>query len=164
MRLSTINTSLSTPVQARQNGGTVVYRGTTSGSTVTELFIDNQSSRRLVPDNRGAVLLRVLAIATNLTTGAQSIDNRLLSFNVSAAGVITQVNAVQFITGAGVTPAALANQLAVGTGSDNGLAFNIVAASGSTPAYIQVAARGAAGATVAWEVVVDYVETNANNG
>lgn len=170
MRFSTIPTSLSIPVQARQNGGSVVYRGMTTNATPTEVFIDNQSPRRLVPEPRSGGLIITKAIAYNVTDNTTLGSTHQTMFQVSAAGVITFVD--QDSTTGGVQDTALHAISLAGTragglvtlASDFGIGYDVVAASGSTPSYIRLQVRGAANKTVAWELVVDYVEATSTNG
>lgn len=171
MRFSTIPTSLTIPVQARQNGGSVVYRGITENATATELFIDNQNHRRLVPDPRSGGFLSIRAVAYNVTDNTTLAALTNVLFQVSSAGVITLVdqdsvtggaqdNVLSSVTTAGTR----AGALGVSVAADNGVAVDVVAASGSTPAFLRLRVRGAANKTISWEVVADYAESTSTNG
>ncbi len=171
MRYSTNSTSLAAPVLARQNGGTVVYRGTTVGNTATELFIDGQPGRRLVPDNRSGGILRLSAVAFNPVSISTGASVHQVLFQVSAAGVITLVD--QDSTTAGVQDNVLAAVTTAGTragalgtsvGADFGIQVDVVAATATAPAFLRLQVRGAASITLNWEVVVDYVEATSTNG
>lgn len=167
MRFSTVTTSFDTPTalaQGRTNTIDAVYRGTLVGNTATELLIDSVPGKRLVPDRNGAFQLLVQAIEYNATAGTVFTNVMVITGSVSAAGVITLQNNTSVIFGAGATPAALTNGLGVNVSADNGILFDVVAASGNTPAYIRLQARGAAGATTSWEVSVRALEvTGLNN-
>ncbi|XAI95092.1 hypothetical protein [Leptolyngbya phage Lbo-JY12] len=165
MRFSTVQTSFDTATaltQGRTNTIDVVYRGTLTGNTLTELTIDNIPGRRLVPDRAGAFSLLVQAVEYNVTSGAVFTNMMYVTGSVSAAGVITLQNNTSLMFGAGSVPAALTNGLGNG-GADNGFIFDVVAASGNTPAYLRLQARGAAGATTSWEITVRGVEVTALN-
>ena len=177
MRFSTDLTSLSTPVQPRQNGGSVVYRGVTTGNTATELFIDGQARRRLLPDTPAGGLIVARAVAYNVTDNTVLAGTINALFTMSSAGVLTLVD--QDSTTAGVqdnvlsaltTAGTRAGVLGVTVGADNGLQFDAVPAVGTpgapgfVPAYIRLRVRGLAARTVNWEVQADFVEANAFNG
>lgn len=171
MRFSTVPTSLTVPNQARQNGGQVVYRGVTTNATATELFIDQQPTRRLTPEPRVGGMLVVKAAAYNVTDNTVLAAMQFTNYQVSAAGVITLVdqdsvtggsqdNVLNAVTTAGTRVGALGQSVA----ADNGIQFDVVAASGSTPAFLRFQVRGAAGKTISWEVVVEFIEATVTNG
>lgn len=177
MRFSTDLTSLSTPVQPRQNGGSVVYRGVTTGNAATELFIDGQARRRLLPDTPAGGTIVARAVAYNVTDNAVLSGTINALFTMSSAGVLALVD--QDSTTAGVqdnvltaltTAGTRAGVLGVTVGADNGVQFDAVPAVGTpgtpgfVPAYIRLRVRGSASKTVTWEVQADFVEANAYNG
>lgn len=171
MRYTTQATSLAAPVLARQSGGTVVYRGTTTNAVATELFIDGQAGRRLVPDARSGGIMRLTVAAFNTATSAVLASFHQVLFQVSAAGVITLVDQDSVTGGsqdnvlvAATTAGTRAGALGVTVGADNGIQVDVVAATATAPAYLRVQVRGVVAQTVNWEVVVDYVEATAANG
>lgn len=171
MRFSTTPTSISSPVQARQNGGTVVYRGVTQDAATTELFIDQQAGRRLVPDNRSGGTLFIKATMYNITDNTVLSDARTMLYTTSSAGVIalsdldSGTGGVQSNVSYGLSGVTTrAGNLNINSTGGNGFLIDSVAASGSTPAYLRLQVTGAASKAVAWEIVVDFVEATAANG
>lgn len=171
MRYTTSATSIASPVLARQNGGTVVYRGSTNGNTPAELFIDGQVGRRLVPDARSGGILRATAAAINVANSNTTASVHQVLFQVSAAGVISLIDQDSVTGGAQdnvlvgvVTAGTRAGALNTSVGVDTGLQFDVVAATATAPAFLRLQARGLPGSVLNWEVVVDYVEATAANG
>lgn len=166
MRFSTVQTSFDTATaltQGRTNVIDLVYRGSTVGNTPTEVLIDGIPGKRLVPDRNSVVQLVVQAVQLH-ATGTARTSMMYVTATCNSAGVITIQNNTSVIFGAGATPAALTSPLGVNVSADNGILFDVVAASGNTPAYIRLQVRGEAGITASWEVAVRALEvTNLNN-
>lgn len=174
MRFSTIlDTFNGQGKNGRQNEITAAYRGVTSNATATELFLDGNASRRLVPDVPAGGILRFLACGYNATDNTTLYAETLVSFQVSAAGVITLVDQdsvtggaqdqpINAITIAGTRAGVLGNVVT----ADNGFFVDVVAASGTlgspnfVPAYLRLQVRGAANKTVLWEVWVSGLEVS----
>lgn len=166
MRFSTTIDTFNGPGKnGRQNEITAAYRGTTTDATPTELFIDGTSPRRLVPDFPSGGVLKVLVAGYNATDNAVSYAELVVSFFVSAAGVISltdqdgvtagsQDNPLVAITTAGTRAGALNNNVA----ADFGASVDVVAASGATPAYLRLRVRGSANKTFLWEAFVSGLE------
>lgn len=172
MRVSTIPTSLREPQQHRQNNGIVFYRGRTTDATQTELFIDGQPNRRLVHSTDSSFILLTLAIAHGPTAGGNTwhSEQRLLCRS-GATGTIAISdldNTTAGQQGVEVAGAVLGNAGAVtpkastlGTTGNYSISWTAVAASGTTPAYMQLRVIGAAASTVDWEVKVEFLEVGA---
>jgi len=182
MRFSTNQTSFDANPntvwnQGRNNLVTAFYRGQTVNATATELFIDNISTRRMVPDRASGGVLRIQAVAYNITDNTTLYGNLFVSFQCSSAGVITLVDqdsvtggSQDNVLGAVTTAGTRAGVLGVTVGVDNGVQVDVVAASGTpgtpgfAPAYLRLQVRGAANKTVSWEVFVEVLEaTSAYN-
>lgn len=167
MRFSTVITSIREALQTRQTRGTVMYRGTTTNATATELFIDAQPLRRLVPATDSTTLLNCRMVCHG-SASISLFSNRKVLVRNTAAGVLSIVDLDATTVGANdVEPA---NAVAAASGAvvasvpvipntgTNSVAFSVVAASGSTPAYIAVTATGTASTTLWWEVEIDFTE------
>lgn len=167
MRFSSIVTSIREALQVRQGAGEMLFRGRTTNATLTELFIDGQPNRRIVPSSDSTVLLDIRGVAhysngTSLFTKSQHL------FRVSAAGVITQIDldgttaGAQGVETAGTVAApsgAVVPKLNVLTlGGANGYTLTIVPATATTNAYISLSVTGLAATTIDWEFSVEYVE------
>lgn len=171
MRFSSTPTSLTAPTQPRQIQISANYRGNTTNATATELFIDGQPTRRLVPDNSSGGLLVLRATQYTPASNTVRYVNLYVSYAVSAAGVITLVDQDSGTAGSqdnvviGVQAITTrAGQLGVGVGADHSLAVDAVPASGGLPAYIRLQVRGAAATTAIWEVQIEALEATAVGG
>jgi hypothetical protein len=160
MRFSSIVTSIREALQQRQTLGSVFFRGRTTNATLTELFIDGQPARRIVPSADSSVNIRMFGVAhlsngTTLTTLSQHV------FRVSPAGVITAVNAPGLeLAGAAAAPSgAVVPKLGVMTlGGASGYTFTIVPATATNAAYIALSVTGIAATTIDWEFEMSYLE------
>jgi hypothetical protein len=160
MRFSSTLTSIREPLNQRQEELLAYYRGRTTNATPTELFIDAQPSRRIVPSADSSVLIKLTGIAhysngTTLTTYSQHV------FRVSTTGVITQIGAPGVeLAGAVAAPSgAVAPKVQVLTlGGANGYTFTIVPATTTSNAYIALTVTGLAATTIDWEMQMVMLE------
>ena len=167
MRFSSIVTSIREAMQMRQGSGDILFRGRTTNATTTELFIDGQPNRRIVPSSDSTVMLDIRGVA-HYSNGTSLITKSQHLFRVSAAGVITQVDldgttaGAQGVETAGAVAAASGavvpklNVLALGAA--NGYTLTIVPATATSNAYISLSVTGIAATTIDWEFNVSYVE------
>lgn len=167
MRFSSIVTSISEAFQQRQGSGQVLYRGRTTNATLTELYIDGQPSRRIVPSKDSTTILKVVGVA-HYSNGTSLHTDSVHMFRTSAAGVITQIDldGTTAATQGVETPGSVAassgavvpklNVLALGAA--NGYTFTIVPATATAEAYITVSVTGLAATTIDWELLVTFVE------
>jgi hypothetical protein len=169
MRFSSIVTSIRDALQQRQGPGEIVFRGRSTASVTSELFIDGQPGRRIVPSNDSTVLLELTGVA-NTSAGASLFTQSIHMFRCSAAGVITQVD-IDGTTGGsqgvelagavlGASGAVVPKTSVMTATGINGYIWTIVPAAGITPAYLSlsVAGTGGAGTWVDWEFEVEYIE------
>jgi hypothetical protein len=167
MRFSSIITSIREALQIRQGPGAVVYRGRTTNATLTELFIDGQANRRIVPAADSSILISLRGVAhygngTTLFTDSQHL------FRVSTAGVITQLDidgttgGSQGVESPGSVAApsgAVVPKLNVLTlGAANGYTFTVVPATATSNAYIALSVTGLAATVIDWEIELKYLE------
>lgn len=167
MRFSSIITSIREALQIRQGPGAVVYRGRTTNATLTELFIDGQPNRRIVPSADSSILVSLRGVAhygngTTLFTDSQHL------FRVSTTGVITQLDidgttgGAQGVESPGSVAApsgAVVPKLNVLTlGAANGYTFTVVPATATSNAYIALSVTGLAATTIDWEFELKYLE------
>lgn len=167
MRFSSILTSIKEALQTRQGPGAFTIRGRTTNATLTELYIDGQPSRRIVPSTDSSVLISLKGVA-HYGNGTSLFTDSHHMFRVSALGVITQVDVDGTTASAqGVeSPGSVAtssgavvpklNVLALGAA--NGYTFTIVPATATSNAYIALSVTGLASTVVDWEFDVSYVE------
>lgn len=167
MRFSSIITSIREAFQTRQGADSIMFRGRTTNATPTELFIDGQPSRRIVPSADSTVLLNLRGVA-HYSNGTSLLTNSYHMFRVSTTGVITQVDldgttaAIQGVESAGAVAAASGaavpklNVLALGAA--NGYTLTVVPATATSNAYIALTVTGLAAVNVDWEIDVRYVE------
>jgi len=167
MRFSSIATSIREALMQRQGAGTVLYRGRTTNATLTELFIDAQPNRRIVPSKDSTTLIKLVGVA-HYSNGTSLLTDSVHMFRTSAAGVITQVDldgttaAIQGVETPGAVAASSGavvpklNTLALGAA--NGYTFTIVPATATADAYIAVSVTGIAATTIDWELLVTFVE------
>lgn len=160
MRFSSIITSIREALQQRAESGVAFYRGRTTNATLTELFIDGQPSRRIVPSTDSTLVIRLMGAAhysngTSLATFSQHL------FRVSTTGVITQIGAPGVeLAGAVAAPSgAVSPKVQVLTlGGANGYTFTIVPATATSLAYIAFSVTGLAATTVDWEFEMAFQE------
>ena len=172
MRFSTtIDTFNGAGKNGRQNEITGAYRGVTTSAVAQELFLDNAFPRRLVPEPASGGVLRYLVAAYNQTDNTTLYTENVVSFQVSAAGVITLTDQDSVTGGAQDQPPTAVTTAGTRAGTlgnvvtaDNGVFIDVVAASGATPAYLRVQVRGAASKTVFWECYVSGLEVTASAG
>ena len=167
MRYSTILTSIKEALNSKQSKGHVAYRGITTNAVATELFIDAIPSRRLVPALDSTTLLNCRMVAHG-SAAISLFSNRKVLIRHTAAGVLSVVD-LDATTG-GANDVEPANAVAAASGAvvasvpvipntgTNSVAFSVVAATATTPAYIAVTATGTASTTIYWEVEIEYVE------
>lgn len=166
MRFSSILTSIREAMQSNQYGGNIVFRGRTTNATPTELFIDAQPSRRIVPCTNSTVYLAIVGVAHYANGTSLCTDSRHM-FRVSAAGVITQVDldgttaATQGVELAGAVAApsgaAVPKLNTMALGAANGYTLTIVPATATSNAYISLSVTGIAD-VVDWEFQVQFLE------
>lgn len=170
MRVSTIPTSIREPMQHRQNNGVVFYRGRTTDATQTELFIDGQPNRRLVHSTDSSFILLTLAVCNGPGGQTWQSEQRLLCRSNSTGGIAlgdldNTTAGVQGIELAGAVlgsgGAAVPKGSTLATTGNYSISWTAVAASGTTPAYMQLRVIGASNATVDWEVKVEFLEAGA---
>jgi hypothetical protein len=160
MRFSSIQTSIREPLNHRQEESVACYRGRTTNATLTELFIDAQPARRIVPAWDSTLFIRLIGVAhysngTSLTTMSQH------TFRVSPLGVITQIGAPGVeLAGAVAAPSgAVAPKVQVLTlGGANGYTFTIVPPTTTSNGYIALAVTGLAATTIDWEFQMVMME------
>ena len=160
MRFSSILTSIREPLTQRQEEVLAFYRGRTVNATPTELFIDGQPSKRIVPSSDSTLLIELMGLAhyangTSLATISQHM------FRVSPLGVITAVGAPGVeLAGAAAAPSGLvvAKVQVLTLGAANGYAFAIVAATPTSNAYISLTVTGLAATTIDWEFKMEMLE------
>lgn len=167
MRFSSIVTSIREALQHRQNQGEVIFRGRTTNATPTELFIDGQPSRRMVPAKDSTTLFKVTGVA-HYSNGLSLHTTSVAMFRTTAAGVITQVDldgttaAAQGIELAACVAApsgAVVPKLNTFTlGAANGHTYTIVPATATSDAYVALSVTGTASVTVDWELMVTFIE------
>ena len=167
MRFSSVVTSIREALQQRQGPGQFTMRGRTTNATLTELFIDGQPSRRIVPSTDSTVMISLKGVA-HYQNGTSLFTDSFHMFRTSLAGVITQIDldgttaGTQGVESAGSVAApsgAVVPKTNVLTlGAANGYTLTIVPAAGTTPAYISVSVTGLAATTIDWEFNVMYVE------
>ena len=160
MRFSSIITSIREPLTQRQEEVLAFYRGRTTNATATELFIDGQPSKRIVPSSDSTLLIELMGLAhyangTSLATISQHL------FRVSQLGVITAIGAPGVeLAGAVAAPSGIAAakvQVLTLNGA-NGYAFTIVAATPTSNAYIALTVTGLAATTIDWEFKMEMLE------
>lgn len=167
MRFSSIITSIREALQQRQGPGQLTMRGRTTNATLTELFIDGQPGRRIVPSTDSTVLLSIKGVA-HYSNGTSLFTDSFHMFRVSLAGVITQIDLDGTTAGAqgiesAATVAAPSGAVAPKTnvltlGAANGYTLTIVPATATNPAYISLSVTGLAATTIDWEFNVMYIE------
>lgn len=167
MRFSSIITSIREAFQTRQGADNIMYRGRTTNATPTELFIDGQPSRRIVPSTDSTVLLNLRGVA-HYSNGTSLFTDSYHMFRVSALGVITQVDldgttaSAQGIESAAAVAAssgaAVPKLNVLAAGAANGYTLAIVPSTSTSNAYISLSVTGLASVTVDWEIDVRYVE------
>lgn len=171
MRFSTTQTSLTTPTQPRQNGGSVVYRGVTTGNAATELFIDGQVGRRLVPDlnSGGIIIVRAARYIPSLSN--VNYTNFITGYITTVVGGISLLDQDSGTAGSQDNVIIAAQGLTTrvglinpGVGADNGILLDAVQPVGTTPGFLRLQVRGSASTQVIWEVQADFVEATASNG
>jgi hypothetical protein len=168
MRFSSIITSIREALQIRQGPGAVTYRGRTTNATLTELFIDGQPNRRIVPSSDSSVLVTLRGVA-HYSNGTTLFTDSTHLFRVSTTGVITQIDvdgttaAAQGVESPGSVAAssgAVVPKLNVlGLGLANGYTFTIVPATATANAYIALSVTGLAATTIDWEFELKYIES-----
>ena len=167
MRFSTILTNIREALSARQYSGTVKYRAALTSTAVTELPIDSQPSRRLVPALDSGTLLRVTAVLYRPTGAAVFHSTRRLLAVCSPAGVVTLTDlgdtglAVAGPSGAFAASAPTLNGTAVA--ATNGLQFVVVPAvlvngAVTVPAFLRLDVSSASAALTYLEVDVEFSE------
>lgn len=166
MRFTT-NLSPLSPTQPRHNAGTVTYRGVTFDTNTTELFIDGQVGRRLVPELGSLVYLRATAI--------RYAENNTGAIQESIALVITNQNGTLSIvdqdSGVGGSQPNIPYAFTVTTRNNitlgldlantNSYAFDVVQ---GTPGFIRLQVRSANALRNNWEIRVDFTEATALGG
>jgi hypothetical protein len=167
MRFSSIATSIREALQHRQGQGEVIFRGRTTNATATELFIDGQPSRRMVPAKDSTTLIKIIGVA-HYSNGTSLHSDSVAMFRTTAAGVITQVDldgttaAAQGIELAATVAApsgAVVPKLNTFTlGGANGYTFTIVPATATADAYVSLSVTGVASVTIDWEIMVRFIE------
>jgi hypothetical protein len=167
MRFSSILTSIKEALNHRQGPGAFTMRGRTTNATLTELFIDGQPSRRIVPSTDSSVMLCIRGVA-HYGNGTTLFTDSTHLFRVSAVGVITQVDldgttaATQGVeTAAAVlapSGAAVPKLSVMALGAANGFTLAVVAATATSPAYISLSVTGLASVNIDWEFDVKYIE------
>jgi hypothetical protein len=167
MRFSSILTSIREGLQHRQVPGPIVFRGRTTNATLTELFIDSQPNRRIVPSSDSTVLLELRGVA-HYQNGTSLFTSSLHMFRCSLAGVITQID-IDGTTGgaqgveiagsvAAASGAVVPKTNVLGAGVANGYTFTIVPATATSNAYISLSVTGIASVTIDWELEVRFTE------
>jgi hypothetical protein len=167
MRFSSILTSIREGLQQRQGPGPMLFRGRTTNATLTELFIDGQPSRRIVPSSDSSILLALRGVA-HYQNGTSLFTDSYHMFRCSLAGVITAVD-IDGTTGgaqgiesagtvAGPAGAVVPKSNILGLGVANGYTFTIVPATATANAYIALSVTGIASVTVDWELEARYIE------
>lgn len=160
MRFSSIITSIREHLSGRQEESLAFYRGRTTNATLTELFIDGQPARRIVPSSDSSVIIKLTGIAhysngTTLTSYSQHV------FRVSAAGVITAIGAPGIeLAGAVAAPSGAVSpkvQTLTLSGA-NGYTLTIVPATSTSNAYIALSVTGLAATTIDWEFLMEMLE------
>lgn len=167
MRFSSIITSIREAFQIRQGSDSVIYRGRTTNATLTELFIDAQPARRLVPASDSTALLNISGVA-HYANGTSLFTTSYHMFRVSPAGVITQVDidgttggaqGVELASSVAAPSGAVVPKLNVLTlGAANGYTLTIVPATATSNAYISFNVTGLAATTIDWEFDVRFIE------
>lgn len=167
MRYSSIATSIREALQHRQGEGEVIYRGRTTGNTLTELFIDGQPSRRMVPAKDSTMLLKITGVA-HYSNGTSLHSDSVAMFRTTAAGVITQVDldgttasaqGVEVAASAATPSGAVVPKLNTFTlGGANGYTFTIVPATATTDSYVALNVTGLTSVNIDWEIMVRFIE------
>jgi hypothetical protein len=167
MRFTTILTSIKEALSHRQGPGAFTMRGRTTNATSTELFIDGQPGRRIVPSSDSTVVLFIRGVF-HYSNGGSSFTDSTHLFRVSPLGVITQLDSdgttagVQGVEAAATvlspSGAVVPKLSAMSLGTANGFTLNIVAATATSPSYIALFANGVASVNADWEFDIKYIE------
>ena len=167
MRFSSILTSIKEAFQTRQGSDHVMFRGRTTNATLTELFIDGQPNRRIVPSTDSTVMLNLRGVA-HYSNGTSLHTDSYHMFRVSPLGVITQVDldgttasaqGVESAASVAAASGAVVPKLGVmALGAANGYTLAIVPATATSNAYISISVTGIASVTIDWEFDVRYTE------
>lgn len=167
MRYSSIATSIREALQHRQGQGEVIYRGRTINATLTELFIDGQPSRRMVPAKDSTALFKITGVA-HYSNGTSLHTDSVAMFRTSATGVTTQVDldgttggsqGIELASSVATPSGAIVPKLNTFTlGGANGYTFTVVPATATADSYISLSVTGVASVTIDWELTVRFIE------
>jgi hypothetical protein len=172
MYFNSTPTSIREASQVRQDTGHVVYRGRTTNTNATEIFIEGAPNRRLCPAYDSSVLLEVVGVAhysngTTLHTASHHL------YRVSPTGVITAVDldgttaaaqGVELAGSVGAASGAVVPKLNVlALGAANGYTLTVVPATTTTRAYIALSVSSSVAGNTDWEFKVSFVEAGGRN-